>query len=250
VYRLALWRDTLHVAASSPGLGYGFGTFADALPRFKKGAATLQIEHAENDYLQLVAEGGLVAAAAVALAGWMAVRHLAHLRYDDSRARLTREVVGATAAVAAVLCHSAFDFNLRLGAPAALAALSVAVLASAWPRPARRTPLPRAAVALVILLCSALSLLGSGPRRPRTNLGPGSPVRARLEAEAGVAYLRSRPADASTWVQLAWLRYTQSRVEEALALVNHARRLDPGRSDLQEYARRMSRSAGRAADLP
>ncbi len=49
-----------------PLVGSGFGAFEDALPRFKTAAGQLAVEHAENDYLEVLAEGGIVAAALVA----------------------------------------------------------------------------------------------------------------------------------------------------------------------------------------
>ncbi len=60
-YRLATWHDSLHLFAASPVLGSGFGALADALPRFKTGAGDVRVEHVENDYLELLCEGGLLA---------------------------------------------------------------------------------------------------------------------------------------------------------------------------------------------
>jgi O-antigen ligase len=66
-YRLRLWRDALRLVASSPVVGSGFGAFGDALPRFKTAAGDLRIEHAENDWLELAAEGGLAGAVLVGI---------------------------------------------------------------------------------------------------------------------------------------------------------------------------------------
>jgi O-antigen ligase len=57
-YRLAIWKDTLRLAASSPAVGSGFGAYEDALPRFKTAAGNFRVEHAENDHLEFLAEGG------------------------------------------------------------------------------------------------------------------------------------------------------------------------------------------------
>ena len=66
VFRLRTWADTLRQWTRSPLLGYGFGGFADAHTRFKSGGGDLRIEHAESDYLQVLAEGGVVSLALTA----------------------------------------------------------------------------------------------------------------------------------------------------------------------------------------
>ena len=130
-YRLALWADTLRLAASSPAVGSGFGAYEDALPRFKTTAGGFRVTHAENDHLELLAEGGLLAA----LLGAGAVLALLLLGLKALRAtehRLARSLLGAAlAGGAAVYVHSAFDFNLRIPSNALLAALLAAVCASA-----------------------------------------------------------------------------------------------------------------------
>ncbi len=58
-YRLAIWRDSLRLAATSPLVGSGFGAYEDAIPRFKTAAGDLRVEHAENDYVELLDRGRL-----------------------------------------------------------------------------------------------------------------------------------------------------------------------------------------------
>jgi hypothetical protein len=61
-YRIAVWRDTRRLIASSPLVGSGFGAYADALRRFRTAAGEVDVEHAESDVLEAVAEGGAIAA--------------------------------------------------------------------------------------------------------------------------------------------------------------------------------------------
>ena len=67
-FRLDTWKDTLRLAASSPLLGHGLGAFHDAYPRFKRGHGIVRVEHAENDYLETLAETGALGLG-LALAG-------------------------------------------------------------------------------------------------------------------------------------------------------------------------------------
>src|SRR5207247_4926595 len=58
-FRFDTWRDTLRLASSSPWVGQGLGSFEDAYPRVKNGHGELRVEHAEDDYLEILAEPGL-----------------------------------------------------------------------------------------------------------------------------------------------------------------------------------------------
>ena len=74
--RLGVWRNTLEMVRSAPLAGVGIGNFPINYPRFARSALTDEtriderVESAHNDYVQLVAELGLIGAA---LLGWLAV---------------------------------------------------------------------------------------------------------------------------------------------------------------------------------
>jgi O-antigen ligase len=262
-YRLGLWRDSLRLVASSPLLGSGLGAYADAIPRFKTGAGDVRVEHAENDWLELVAEGGLVAAA-LALVAVGALFTAAWRRLRDEPHRLVRGLrTGALAGLVALAVHSLFDFNLRLPSNALLAALLAAFAlapSSHHSRPAQLATDPAGASPVrggvsssgaVILLVLSLSLLATlwVPWRPgerptaRLSATSGALRRAAAEAEAEAA-VRRRPADAEAWVVLAWLRSTRSPAEAA-ALGAWAARLDPQHRALVEAAERLRPSPER-----
>jgi hypothetical protein len=253
-FRLGVWRDGLRLAASSPLVGSGLGAFEDALPRFKAGAGDQRVEHAENDYVELLAEGGVGAAglvglliASVLVIGLRSVRDEPHRAAQGIRA-------GALAGVAALLVHSAFDFNLRIPSNALLFGLLVAIVL----RPAARVDEtlgaePRRSwrwghLALLLLVTTALTLGVSNPWSPR-RFGtaplaraahwPAAALRARsLEREAR-EHLRQRPADATAWVALAWLR-APSSASEAAALASWAVHLDPEHVALRRAAERVA----------
>ena len=56
-YRLGLWRATLRAFVASPVTGQGLGAFQDALPRYKQTDGELRVEHAENEYLEVLEIG-------------------------------------------------------------------------------------------------------------------------------------------------------------------------------------------------
>ena len=248
-YRLALWQDTLRLAASSPAVGSGFGAYEDALPRFKTTAGGFRVQHAENDHLELLAEGGLLAAGlgaaavlALLLLGLKALRTTEH--------RLARSLLAAAlAGGAAVYVHSAFDFNLRIPSNALMAAFLAAVgVAAVSSRGAPTAPgdegstvAPR--LLLLALAASLLAALATPWSEPPW--APGALARATAPARTDlrrssletdvIALLRRRPAHAQAWVQLGWLRLPASR-EDGSALARWGLNLDPRHEELARAA--------------
>ena len=131
-YRLAVWRDTLRLVASSPLVGSGFGAFEDALPRFKTAAGDLAVEHAENDYLELAGGGRPRSAPALvaALAGSGSRPRPARRGEPRRRGWPAASRPVPLAGLVALAVHSAFDFNLRIPSNALLCAALVAVCCS------------------------------------------------------------------------------------------------------------------------
>jgi tetratricopeptide (TPR) repeat protein len=128
--RWEIWRSTLRIAADAPMLGAGLGTFEDAIiahrpailsdPRF--------VDHAHNDYLQLLAEGGIVA---VLILVWAAAAWLTFViaRWRDRQDAFVRGLVlGGLGAVVAVACQSGVDFGLHMPANALLLVAVLALL--------------------------------------------------------------------------------------------------------------------------
>ena len=257
-FRLDTWRDTLRLAASSPVLGHGLGAFHDAYPRFKRGHGIVRAEHAENDYLETLAEAG-APGLGLSVAGLALLLGAAGRGIATGADRTLRGIgTGAVAALVALAVHSAVDFNLRIPSNAALAALVAAAAAGA--AGVRPRPLPRAgALALsagaVVLLLAAASL----PDRPwlaarQEAVQAASSVapavrRLRLErAETALArLLERRPAQAESWLLLAGTRAALGDTASVAALARHAVWLDPDRPGLAEAAKRLSgnpRTAG------
>jgi hypothetical protein len=251
-YRLAIWHDSLHLFAASPVLGSGFGALADALPRFKTGAGDVRVEHVENDYLELLCEGGLVAGA---LAGIMLASLLASAwrALRDEPHRLSRGVrAGALAGLVAVLVHSVLDFNLRIPSNTLLAAFLLACVLPVPTIPSANHPEQRwihgAALLAPVGLALALALFGPWTSRDvdttalrRAAVGRASLRGAALERDV-TAHLQRRPADAYAWAVLAWLRLPRAP-QDADALAAWAQSLDPQHVALRAAAQRVRDAA-------
>jgi O-antigen ligase/tetratricopeptide (TPR) repeat protein len=143
--RAEIWRHTLPAVGDFPLFGTGYGTFEHVEAAYRTTAANKgwTYEHAHNDYLEALIEGGplrlLLSLASIALVyrlGWRALR-----RYRGQPA--AGLVLGALVSFTTVAVHSAVDFGLHIPAIAALATVVAAHIAFLGEK--RRAPKPAAA---------------------------------------------------------------------------------------------------------
>jgi O-antigen ligase len=114
-----IWRDTLQMIRANWMTGVGRGAFQTAYPIYSERDGTLQVGQAHNDYLQIVAECGVVGAAAVIGFIYLVMREILRaIRRRDPL--LSGLALGAGGGIFAMLVHSLFDFNLQLPSNALL----------------------------------------------------------------------------------------------------------------------------------
>lgn len=247
-FRLETWRDSVRLFGSSPLLGSGLGAFHDAYPRFKGSFGDLRVEHAESEYLELLAETGVVGAGLVLAGLAFLLRAGAGSSRTAGHGAATGVGLGGTAALVALAAHALLDFDLRIPSNAALAALAGAAAAGrAGLRPRRLAP--AACAALAVVAVALLLTVASRPLEPWLDVreealaaaaAPTSEVRhLRLERAAAAAsrVLSARPAHAEAWLTLAGTRSARGDAAAAAALARHALRLDPQRPELARAAR-------------
>jgi O-antigen ligase len=185
--RLPVWRHALGGVKDFPLWGSGYGTFPLVEPMSRRPGDDPHLiwQHAHNDYLEALVEGGLLrlalSLAAVGFVyrqGWRALRR----HRGQPGAGL---VLGALVGFTTVVLHSAVDFGLHLPAIAFLAAVVAAHLAALGAEPdgeasARRSLLGPLAVAAG---CVAVGwvLLDAGWRGARADLFRLEALRARRE---------------------------------------------------------------------
>ena len=138
--RLELWKSALEQWKLQPIAGTGSATYLYYGRFFRSETMQRDPVYVHNDYLQLLAEYGLLGVAGFGL--FLAV-HLRHGLRNFSRLGPKRVAashrlpsnalalnVGALAAVSSYLVHSIFDFNLHIPANVLLLALVFAILAN------------------------------------------------------------------------------------------------------------------------
>lgn len=135
--RLTFWRTTVVAIATYFPLGSGLGTFTTVFPSFENPAtvSSVFINHAHNDYLEIVLELGAAGIAMIlAFLGWWVSRVVMIWRARDSSA-LAR---AATITTAVVLAHSLADYPMRTAAVAVIFTACCAIMA----RSTRQVSLP------------------------------------------------------------------------------------------------------------
>jgi len=127
-FRLLVWQDTLRLGREYPWTGTGLNTFSWACPPYQRPMwGQRHYTHAENDYLQAFAEGGLPFIALLALT---LVWGGAQLLSGWSRSQGSHERglgLGLLGGLVALLLHSVSDFNLHIMANAMLFVLLLAL---------------------------------------------------------------------------------------------------------------------------
>jgi O-antigen ligase/tetratricopeptide (TPR) repeat protein len=113
--RPQIWKDSLGMFRDFPLTGTGFGSFFAVYPKYRTWTGPGFADHAHNDYLELITDGG---ATAFLLVGWFLLVLFAkaygrfRLRKDPYSVYL---FLGSLTGMMALLMHSFTDFNMHIG---------------------------------------------------------------------------------------------------------------------------------------
>ena len=213
--RLARWQDSLSMLRDFPLFGVGLGGWPELHPHYRQPPWTrIFYTEAHNDYLQLLAETGLLGFALLAWFFWQGGRRLYRGLWTASPA--TFPVLAALMAALGVMAfHEFFDFNLQIPANAFLftllfgLALRLAETGVQGPKSKVQSPRSKVqgrfrvpiavGVGVIALTLCLLALRQGGPPYPYNIKDPDSPVAAR---ELLLAY----PAHASAHLDLYLLQ--------------------------------------------
>jgi O-antigen ligase len=112
IRRSEIWRSTIELIREHPIAGVGFGGYWQAITLHDQSSGEASLQQAHNDYLELVASGGVTAAALFLIFVAELVNHIrkgvgAHRRPGEA-ARF-----GAGIGLVGIALHSAVDFGLH-----------------------------------------------------------------------------------------------------------------------------------------
>ncbi|MBC7911341.1 MAG: O-antigen ligase family protein [Pyrinomonadaceae bacterium] len=126
--RVKIWRATWEIIKEHPVTGIGFGGFWIAIDRYYAPLGRTRPYQAHNDYLELLASGGIIG---VALAAWFLFQFLKRVRLSlyskDSFRRAA--CCGALTGLFGIAVHSVVDFGLQITANAVMC-VALAVIAA------------------------------------------------------------------------------------------------------------------------
>lgn len=114
--RVQIWPDTINMFGDYPVWGTGVGTYVNSFPMYKTVKQHLLFEYAENDYLQMLSEGGIVGAG---IAAWFLVIFFLKTirRWKERHDRfVVYMVLGGLVGTVGFLLASIVNFNFHLPA--------------------------------------------------------------------------------------------------------------------------------------
>jgi len=111
--RNEIWRATWQMFKANPISGVGLGGYWAAITAYHDASGSLTPQEAHNDYLELLASGGIVGAA---LGCWFLIVLGRRIKRNLRTPNLFRRGVryGAVLGIIGVLVHSLFDFGLHM----------------------------------------------------------------------------------------------------------------------------------------
>ncbi len=111
--RSEVWRASWALVRDNPLTGVGFGGYWAVIPRYHDASGELTPQEAHNDYLEILASGGLIGAA---LCAWLIIALLLEARKQLRSTDNFRRAVcfGALVGLFGVAVHSLFDFGLHI----------------------------------------------------------------------------------------------------------------------------------------
>jgi O-antigen ligase len=119
--RWDIWANTLQIIKDFPLLGSGLGTFTQVFPAYRSFHIEGLVTHAENDFLQLASEAGLLGMGLLTIAFlflvYKAFSGIRKLSPEDPRRYIG---IGGLVGILALLIHSMVERNIQVPANAFL----------------------------------------------------------------------------------------------------------------------------------
>jgi O-antigen ligase len=112
--RAEIWRATWEMIKAHPVAGVGFGGYWMAVPSYHDASGKVTPQQAHNDYLEVLASGGIIGALIVAWFAFALIRS-ARESFRRSASQFRRAaVLGALIGIFGAAVHSLVDFGLHI----------------------------------------------------------------------------------------------------------------------------------------
>ena len=229
--RIAAWRDSLGICARYPVFGAGPNAYRTTYPMHRTHSDEQAYRtFAENEYIQLACDTGLIGILLAALTLFLLIRPLTPEAEIEAPRRAAQ--LAAYGALAAAAIHACFEFVLHLPLYQ-LVLLTLLALATHTPHPFTNTAQTRRAqlsVLLAIALLLALSYASFSRTTRRDRLG----FISAMDAHELTQFLPWAPTEAHLWTRLGQrLPHGPDAPKLRLACIEQAAAYDPLSASLQ-----------------
>ena len=119
VRRREVWSATWQLIKAHPLTGSGFGAYGVAITKFHDGSGRWTPEAAHNDYLELLASGGLAGVGLVVWFGFIFIKRARRQLFSAGPLRRAA-CLGALIGIFGVMAHNVVDFGLHVTANAVM----------------------------------------------------------------------------------------------------------------------------------
>ncbi len=127
--RWRLWVNTFQIIRDYPLFGAGLGTFTQVFPIYRSFHIRGLVTHAENDFLQLIAEAGILASGVLGILFiYLIYRGMAGIRSLSQKDPKRYLGLGGMVGILALMLHSLVERNLQIPANAFLYTLTFAIV--------------------------------------------------------------------------------------------------------------------------
>jgi O-antigen ligase len=111
--RMDIWRATWRAFKANPAFGTGLGAYGVAITEYHDASGKWMPQQAHNDYLELLASGGLIAGG---IGVWFIVVLIqrVRMRLHSTSPFKNAACLGAVAGIFGIAVHSLFDFGLHI----------------------------------------------------------------------------------------------------------------------------------------
>lgn len=117
-YRWDIFAATFKAIGEFVPLGSGYGTYTNVFPRFQTPELIGYINHAHNDYLEWILEGGVVAVALIIAFAWFYLKRWTEVWYRGTWSTFRFIQAAAGISIFLLALHGLVDFNFHIPANA------------------------------------------------------------------------------------------------------------------------------------
>lgn len=126
--RLHFWSVAWQIFTANPIIGAGLDAFGVAYTRFDTEGGLYRVEQAHNEYLQMLADGGIIAFGLMIAFIVLVVRKGIRRIRTERNSFIRTTTIGCLAGCVGIFVHSLFDFPLRTAGNAYCFLLVVAIM--------------------------------------------------------------------------------------------------------------------------